>query len=101
MNLFNGFKSIFITGSNGFVGKQIIELNSHLKFTKYKRGNKIIIKAICFHFAGLAHNSHKSNKRDEYINANYILTKKIFNAFKKSQSTKIFIFSTSKVSFKE
>ena len=94
------FKSIFITGSNGFVGKQIIELNSHLKFTKYKRGNKIIInEPYVFHFAGLAHNSNKSNKRDEYINANYILTKKIFNAFKKSQSTKIFIFlSTSKVS---
>ena len=72
------FKSIFITGSNGFVGKQIIELNSHLKFTKYKRGNKIIInEPYVFHFAGLAHNSNKSNKRDEYINANYILTKNI------------------------
>ena len=51
------FKSIFITGSNGFVGKQIIELNSHLKFTKYKRGNKIIInEPYVFHFYGLAYN---------------------------------------------
>lgn len=96
-------KTIFITGSNGFVGNQIIELNSQFKFNRYKREDKIIInEPYVFHFAGLAHNTNIKNKEDEYLNSNYILTKKIFNAFKKSDSSKVFVFlSTSKVSGKE
>lgn len=91
---------IFITGSSGFVGNQIIGLNPNIEFVSFDRNENIEInESYVFHFAGLAHNSHKTRKKNDYIKANYLLTKKVFNAFKKSKKSKIFIFlSSSKVS---
>lgn len=90
--------SIFISGSSGFVGKNIMKLNPNSKFYCYNRKNTIKINQdFVFHFAGLAHDISSKKKDDLYIKSNTELTIKIFDEFLKS-SAKVFIFlSTIKV----
>ena len=85
-------KSIFITGPNGFVGRN---LQSYFKdkftFSLYERNTSInIIENIILHFAGKAHDVKNNYNSDEYYQINTDLTIKVFDAFLESNA-EIFI----------
>jgi nucleoside-diphosphate-sugar epimerase len=84
--------SIFITGSSGFVGLNLIEnLRSFFIFIKYEREAPIEINQdIVIHLAGKAHDIKKTSNSDEYYQVNSELTKTVFDAFLASNS-KVFI----------
>jgi len=88
--------SIFITGSSGFVGLNLIEyLRSFFIFIKYEREAPIDINQdIVIHLAGKAHDIKKTSNSDEYYQVNTELTKKIFDAFLTSNA-KVFIILSS------
>ena len=85
-------KSIFITGSSGFVGLNLIEyLAPCFAFLKYKKGVPLEINQDkVIHLAGKAHDIRKSTNSDEYYQVNTELTQKVFDAFLDSDA-KIFI----------
>ena len=85
-------KSIFITGSSGFVGKNIIKyFNSKYDFYKFYKNQEININQdIVLHFAGKAHDLKKTLNTEEYYIVNTELTKKVFDAFLNSDA-KVFI----------
>jgi nucleoside-diphosphate-sugar epimerase len=85
-------RSIFITGSSGFVGLNLIDnLSSFFKFIKYQREDLIEINQdIVIHLAGKAHDLKNSSNPDEYYKVNTELTNKVFDAFLASNS-KVFI----------
>jgi nucleoside-diphosphate-sugar epimerase len=84
--------NIFITGSSGFVGLNIIEyLRSFFIFIKYEREAPIEINQdIVIHLAGKAHDVKKTSNSDEYYQVNSELTKTVFDAFLASNA-KVFI----------
>ena len=87
---------IFITGSNGFVGKNVASyfLNKHI-FNQYKRDEKICINDdAVLHLAGIAHDVKSVIDSSEYYNVNTEFTKKIYDAFLNSNA-KVFIFLSS------
>jgi nucleoside-diphosphate-sugar epimerase len=88
--------SIFITGSSGFVGLNLIEyLRSFFTCIKYQRDAQIQINQdIVIHLAGKAHDIKKISNSDEYYQINTELTKKVFDAFLTSNA-KVFIILSS------
>jgi nucleoside-diphosphate-sugar epimerase len=84
--------SIFITGSSGFVGLNLIEyLTSFFTFYKYQRETPIeIYQEVVIHLAGKAHDLKKTSNSNEYLQINTELTKKVFDAFLVSNA-KVFI----------
>jgi nucleoside-diphosphate-sugar epimerase len=81
--------NIFITGSTGFVGKNIfnyfIDKYSFFSYIKY---TKIDIKQnIVLHFAGIAHDLKNTLSKDDYYEVNTEFTKQIFDAFLDSNAT--------------
>jgi nucleoside-diphosphate-sugar epimerase len=84
--------SIFVTGSSGFVGTNLIEyLKSIYLFSKYKRDAPIeIYQDVVIHLAGKAHDLKKIPNPVEYYQVNTELTKIIFDAFLVSDA-KVFI----------
>ena len=90
-------KNIFITGSSGFVGKNILNtLSSSYNFIEFNRSNfeKITNCDIVIHLAGKAHDLKKTSSSKEYYDVNTNLTKSIFDYFLSSNS-KIFIYFSS------
>jgi nucleoside-diphosphate-sugar epimerase len=90
--------NIFITGSSGFVGSNLINYfdKNHL-FTKYERGSKCIIDKeieIVIHLAAKAHDVSNIIDPIEYYKSNTELTKLIFDAFLNSNA-RTFIFLSS------
>jgi nucleoside-diphosphate-sugar epimerase len=85
-------KSIFISGSTGFVGKNVIKyLHMNFKFNEFLKNDEIIIKDdIVLHFAGKAHDFKKSCNPKEYYKVNTELTKAVFDEFLYSDA-KVFI----------
>lgn len=91
---------VLITGISGFVGQNLknylrhsFEINS--LSIRYSFKNLIKIKEdYVIHLAGKAHDLRKISKPEEYYEANYEVTKQIFNAFLKSNAKK-FIFISS------
>jgi nucleoside-diphosphate-sugar epimerase len=85
-------KSIFITGSGGFVGQNIIKhYNSTYDFYRFSKNNEININQdIVLHLAGKAHDLKNISNSSEYYQVNTELTKTVFNAFLLSNS-KVFI----------
>ena len=83
---------IYLTGSSGFVGKNLIDnLGSQYTINKGNRNIPIVISEfILIHLAGKAHYKKESVMTDEYYQVNTELTKKYFDAFLAS-NTKIFI----------
>jgi len=84
--------NIFITGSTGFVGNNVINyFKSNHTFSIYKRKNKITINDnVILHLAGKAHDLKNVSSFDEYYKVNTELTKEVFDAFLTSEA-KVFI----------
>jgi nucleoside-diphosphate-sugar epimerase len=85
-------KSIFITGSSGFVGKNVIKyFNLRYDFYRFSKNEEININEdVVLHFAGKAHDLKNTSNAQEYYIINTELTKTVFDAFLSSNS-KIFI----------
>jgi nucleoside-diphosphate-sugar epimerase len=83
--------SIFLTGSSGFVGFNLIEYFESSKFYKYQRDTPIeIYQDVVIHLAGKAHDLRKTSNPSEYYQVNTKLSKKVFDAFLASNA-KVFI----------
>jgi len=84
--------SIFLTGSSGFVGKNILsKFSDQFELTKYTRGTNFNIKEeIVIHCAGKAHDLKNTSDANEYYSVNTDLTKNLYDAFLSSDA-KIFI----------
>jgi nucleoside-diphosphate-sugar epimerase len=83
--------SIFITGSSGFVGVNLIKYFEFYIFLKYQRAAPIKINQdVVIHLAGKAHDLKNTSTPDEYYQVNTELTKKVFDAFLSSEA-KVFI----------
>jgi nucleoside-diphosphate-sugar epimerase len=88
---------ITITGSTGFVGTN---LKDYLKFShevepmsvRYRPNQQFVIKTdALIHLAGKAHDLKKVSKPTDYYEANFELTKQLFDAFIVSEAS-VFIF---------
>ena len=84
--------SIFITGSSGFVGKNLIRFfNNKIFINKHGKNLPIIInESIVIHLAGKAHDLKNTTNPDEYYQVNTELTIEVFDAFLISEA-KVFI----------
>ena len=93
--------SILLTGSTGFVGKNILSHLKNLHFKILSRAQLINIEINVFldvdtivHLAGKAHDLKRTSNTNEYYQTNFELTKNLYDAFLKSNATK-FIFISS------
>jgi len=84
--------SIFITGSNGFIGKNLIpNFSTDFSFVKYDKTSPINIQGeVVLHLAGKAHDLKNISNSSEYYQVNTELTKTVFDVFLTSNS-KVFI----------
>lgn len=85
-------KSVFITGSSGFVGTNLIsKFNSNYLVTRHIKDSPISINQdIVIHLAGKAHDLKNVSDPDDYYKVNTELTKSVFDKFLAS-SAKVFI----------
>jgi nucleoside-diphosphate-sugar epimerase len=85
-------KTIFLTGSTGFVGKNLISFfNGAYKIISLSRNDDVFINEdIVIHLAGKAHDIKNTSNSGEYYQVNTELTKKVFDAFILSRA-KVFI----------
>jgi nucleoside-diphosphate-sugar epimerase len=88
--------SIFLTGSSGFVGKNVVSyFEKQSKINMYERGSKINIKEdVVIHLAGKAHDLKKVSSETDYYYINTEFTKIIFDSFIASDA-KVFIILSS------
>ena len=84
---------IFLTGSNGFVGQNLIKfLDNRFEIESYNRDSPIKIEhEIVIHLAGKAHDLKNVVDFNEYYESNTELTKKVYDAFLESNA-RVFIF---------
>jgi nucleoside-diphosphate-sugar epimerase len=84
--------SIFLTGSSGFVGKNIVSyFGNQLHIKNYRKGSVINIQEdIVIHLAGKAHDLKNTANVEEYYVVNTELTKHVFDNFLESEA-KVFI----------
>jgi nucleoside-diphosphate-sugar epimerase len=93
--------SLLLTGSTGFVGKNILTNLKNLDFISLSREQLTNIASYSIgdfdailHLAGKAHDLKKATNPHEYYQTNFELTKNLYDAFIKSNATK-FIFVSS------
>lgn len=89
-------KSIFLTGSSGFVGKYLKSyFNNQYSFFNCQRNNDInISQDVVIHLAGKAHDLKNVTLPADYYFINSDYTKKVFDTFLVSDA-KVFIFLSS------
>jgi nucleoside-diphosphate-sugar epimerase len=91
---------IAITGATGFVGTNLynyLKTSNQIEYLKvrYKKNQQFNFNAnVLIHLAGKAHDLKKVANPKEYYEANYELTKQLFDAFLISES-QVFIFFSS------
>ena len=83
---------IFLTGSSGFVGDNLIKyLAPSFVFFNYQKGDAVeIMQDVLIHLAGKAHDLKNTSTPEEYYQTNTELTKKVFDTFLASDA-KVFI----------
>ena len=83
---------IFISGSSGFVGVNLVKyLDNIFNLDMYQKNSDIKLNhEIVIHLAGKAHDLKNVSSSDEYYKVNTELTKEIFDAFLISEA-KVFI----------
>lgn len=88
--------SIFLTGSSGFVGENIVTyFSEQLAITNFTRGSAINIQEdIVIHLAGKAHDLENVSSVADYYLVNTDFTKNVYDAFLSSDA-KVFIFLSS------
>ena len=96
-------KKVLITGSNGFIGRNLSEyLNEYTDYDIYKfnwNNNlselEVLIKKVdlVFHLAGV----NRPKDEDDFQKVNVCLTKKICDFLKNSKKTRLFYFSSIQV----
>lgn len=92
--------SIFITGATGFVGKNIClhfenEYDIVTESVRYKLNQKFNFTSdVIIHLAGKAHDLKNTSKPDDYYEANFELTKQLYNDFLISKAS-VFIYLSS------
>ncbi|HEX8376897.1 MAG TPA: NAD-dependent epimerase/dehydratase family protein [Pedobacter sp.] len=98
-------KTCLITGSTGFIGKNLTpylnKRNTVCNILSRQELNAVQIKTLnpndtVIHLAGKAHDVHKHAKPYEYYQVNFDLTKKLFDAFLKSDAEKFIYISSIK-----
>jgi len=93
-------KSVVITGSSGFVGKNLssyIDDKYNIVYLSIRYGEKIILPISSdhiIHLSGKAHDLKNVSNPSDYYEANFKLTKQLYDAFLKSDAKK-FIFISS------
>lgn len=90
---------VYITGATGFIGTNLIKQYSNLyDFRTYVRGGHLDINdaKVVIHLAGKAHDVKNKSILAEYIEANYALTKMLFDAFVESSAETFIMFSSVK-----
>jgi nucleoside-diphosphate-sugar epimerase len=92
------YKKVFLTGANGFVGKNISSfLEGRYQINSYNRNQIVSINEnIVIHLAGKAHDVKNTTTSDEYYQVNTELTKTIFDAFLTSEAEVFIILSSVK-----
>lgn len=102
MEKYNKMK-ILITGSNGFVGSQISEffMKDGIQTIHFDRNDpeQNLDAEVIIHLAGIAHDTKGQYTRQDYIKANFELTKNLFEKFLNSNA-KCFIFLSSSLVYK-
>jgi len=100
---------ISITGASGFVGVNLLAYLKSLDFQlkvlnrEELQGNvleNLNVDAVV-HLAGKAHDLKKTSNSDEYYQVNFELTKKLYDAFLKSDAKKFIFISSVKASADE
>ena len=91
-------KSIFITGSGGFVGQNIIKyFNATYDFYRFsKNGDININQDVVLHFAGKAHDLKNTSNSEEYYKVNTELTKQVVDNFLESDAKVLITLSSVK-----
>ncbi len=89
---------IYLTGSSGFVGNNLLNyFNNCYSFIKYRRNHDLKINSeIVIHCAGIAHDSKSNVNLKEYYAINTEFTKKLFDAFLLSDANIFITLSTVK-----
>jgi nucleoside-diphosphate-sugar epimerase len=94
-------KKILLSGASGFVGSNLSRhlINKKYSISSLKLKTKVDIRIIedydvFIHLAGIAHDVKGKYTYEDYISANYKLTKELYDFFLQSNS-KIFIFFSS------
>ena len=88
-----------MTGSHGFVGTNLVEAFSdehEIIRWDVRLDDELPDCDAVIHLAGLAHDTKNTTQEDEYFKVNTELTKKIFDAFLKSEAKKFIFFSSIK-----
>ena len=97
-------KNILITGASGFVGQNLIpylrNFNIQNLSLRYETNKKIVIEdtVAIIHLSGKAHDLKKVSQPADYYEANYELTKQLYDAFLKSDAKKFIFISSVKAS---
>lgn len=99
--------TIEISGSTGFVGENLVNyLRCMFQITRrslrYIPNQQLTVQGNAFiHLAGKAHDLKKVSKPQDYYDANFELTKQIFDAFLKSDATIFILLSSVKAAADE
>lgn len=98
-------KQVAITGNSGFVGQNIIQyligFDLYPLSLRYKANQIINLKkntTDIIHLSGKAHDLKKVSQPSDYYEANYELTKQLYDVFLKSEAKKFIFISSVKAS---